>query len=130
MSCNTTPTGLSGIYCLLSIKELPNTSIHGGCPGQLRVSFASQDCSDTDSDVSVDEDVEDGINETVEIGQGDHVPQQREVANHEDNGIGPPTDQKSCQVEYYTVNGTKWFSSQQPTQSYCAHHQSDPPIRD
>ena len=68
-------------------------------------------------DVSVDEDVEDGIDETVEVGQGHQVPQQHGVtfqwlslpAQHEDNHVGPPTDQERWRTDGST-RGPRWSS--------------------
>ena len=74
---------------------LDGSSIDGGGHHQARVSSAGQDGSDADPDVSVDEDVEYGIDQAVEIGEGHNVPEEGEVANHEYDGIGPPAYEKS-----------------------------------
>ena len=67
-------------------------SVDGG--GSCQVSSAGQDCSDAYPDVLVDKDVEYGIDEAVAIGQGHDVPEKGEVADHEDDGIGPPADEE------------------------------------
>ena len=52
-------------------------------------------------DVLADDDVEDGVDEAVEVGQHHHVPKELVVVlledqppEHEDDGVRPPTDEK------------------------------------
>ena len=51
--------------------------------------------------VLADDDVEDGVDEAVEVGQHHHVAEELVVvvledqpAQHEDDGVGPPADEK------------------------------------
>ena len=60
---------------------------------------AAEDILQAGSNVSVDDHVEAGVDQTVEVGEDDQVGYDFNILlypNHEDNSVGPPAQQESC----------------------------------
>ena len=65
----------------------------------LIVSESAEEILQGGPDVSVDDHVEAGIDQTVEVGQDHQVGYEFNIilyTDHEDYGVGPPAQQESC----------------------------------